>query len=116
MIGQFTDVDNFGAPLVGQREYGYVTMQSSCNTSTQVLLEVRSPRCADGRSSAAQKRRLCFGNAVRLCVLELRPSAEGAPWQAEHGMDALHSGSPCFITCMHERPVRRSSSVPLLVT
>ena len=73
MIGQFTDVDNFGAPLVGQREFGYVTMQSSCNTSTQVLLEVRPPRCAGGRSSAAQKRRSCFGNAGRVCMLKLGP-------------------------------------------
>lgn len=67
MIGQFTDVDNFGAPLVGQREYGYVTMQSSCNTSTQVLLEVRPPCRAYGSSSAARMRGLCFGDAVRQC-------------------------------------------------
>ena len=42
MIGQFTDLDNFGTALLDQREYGFLTLQSSCNTSLQVLLEVRA--------------------------------------------------------------------------
>ena len=70
MIGQFTDLDNFGTALLGQREYGFLTLQSSCNSSLQVLLEVRA-RPLPAFSPVIEEKRLPLQEIVSAGLVHL---------------------------------------------